>query len=80
MVISPELADVLATILRRVRDHDGAANLLIEKIRRVGHGHRNFTSYRLRLLLHCGIARDKVLTPRIRTRPTTHSCVEPDTQ
>lgn len=31
-----------------------AMNLLIEKIRRVGHGYRNFTNYRLRLLLHCG--------------------------
>ena len=29
-------------------------NLLIKKIKRVGHGFRNFTNYRLRLLLHCG--------------------------
>lgn len=31
-----------------------AMNLLIEKIRRAGHGHRNVTTYRLRLLLHRG--------------------------
>ena len=31
-----------------------AINLLIKKIKRVGHGFRNFTNYRLRLLLHCG--------------------------
>ena len=29
-------------------------NLLIKKVKRVGHGFRNFTNYRLRLLLHCG--------------------------
>jgi transposase len=32
-----------------------AINLLIKKIKRVGHGFRNFHNYRLRLLLHCGI-------------------------
>lgn len=32
-----------------------ATNLLIKKIKRVGHGFRNFDNYRLRLLLHCGI-------------------------
>jgi transposase len=30
-----------------------AVNLLIKKVKRVGHGFRNFTNYRLRLLLHC---------------------------
>jgi len=30
-------------------------NLLIKKIKRVGHGFRNFENYRLRLLLHCGV-------------------------
>jgi transposase len=30
-----------------------AFNLLIEKIRRVGHGYRNWHHYQLRLLLHC---------------------------
>ena len=29
-------------------------NLLIKKIKRVGHGFRNFENYRLRLLLHAG--------------------------
>jgi len=32
-----------------------AINLLIKKIKRVGHGFRNFHNYRLRLLLHCGV-------------------------
>lgn len=32
-----------------------ATNLLIKKVKRVGHGFRNFGSYRLRLLLHCGV-------------------------
>jgi transposase len=45
-----------------------AVNLLIEKVRRVGHGYRKFSNYRLRLLLHCGVDWDRVLTPRIRTR------------
>ena len=33
-----------------------AVNLLIKKIKRVGHGFRNFENYRLRLLLHCGVS------------------------
>jgi transposase len=32
-----------------------AINLLIKKIKRIGHGFRNFNNYRLRLLLHCGV-------------------------
>ncbi len=32
-----------------------AVNLLIETIRRIGHGHRNFDNYRRRLLLGWGI-------------------------
>ena len=31
-------------------------NLMIKKIKRVGHGFRNFDNYRLRLLLHCGVS------------------------
>jgi len=31
-----------------------AMNALIKKVKRVGHGFRNFANYRLRLLLHCG--------------------------
>ena len=43
-------------------DHPGisngpteAINLLIKKIKRVGHGFRNLANYRLRHLLHCGV-------------------------
>ncbi len=32
-----------------------AINGLIKKVKRVGHGFRNFAHYRLRLLLHCGV-------------------------
>jgi transposase len=32
-----------------------AVNALIKKIKRIGHGYRNFNNYRLRLLLHCGV-------------------------
>jgi transposase len=32
-----------------------AMNLLIKKIKRVGHGFRNLENYCLRLLLHCGV-------------------------
>jgi transposase len=32
-----------------------AINGLIKKIKRIGHGYRNFANYRLRLLLHCGV-------------------------
>ena len=32
-----------------------AVNGLIKKIKRIGHGYRNFANYRLRLLLHCGV-------------------------
>lgn len=34
-----------------------AVNLLIKKIKRAGHGFRNFHNHRLRLLLHCGTTR-----------------------
>jgi transposase len=45
-----------------------AINLLVEKIRRIGHGFRNFDNYRLRLQLHCGVIWHTPLTPRIRNR------------
>ena len=45
-----------------------AVNLLVEKIRRIGHGYRNFTNYRRRLLLGCGITWTTVPTRRIRGR------------
>ena len=32
-----------------------AINLLVKKVKRVGHGFRNFDNYRLRLLLQCGV-------------------------
>jgi transposase len=40
---------------RRLQRTTEAVNGLIKKIKRVGHGYRNFTNYRLRLLLHCGV-------------------------
>jgi transposase len=45
-----------------------AINLLIKKIKRVGHGFRNFANYRLRLLLHCGVDWNTVRATPIRGR------------
>ncbi|MGH3799352.1 MAG: ISL3 family transposase [Pseudonocardiaceae bacterium] len=45
-----------------------AINLLIKKIKRVGHGFRNFDNYRLRLLLHCGVEWDTPSATPIRGR------------
>jgi transposase len=45
-----------------------AMNLLIKKIKRVGHGFRNFTNYRLRLLLHCGVRWQTHRTARLQSR------------
>ena len=45
-----------------------ALNLLIDKIRRLGHGFRNYDNYRLRLLLYCGVDWQTDPTPRIRRR------------
>lgn len=45
-----------------------AVNLLIKKIKRVGHGFRNFANYRLRLLLHCGTVWDAPTTTMLRGR------------
>jgi transposase len=45
-----------------------AVNLLIKKVKRVGHGFRNFTNYRLRLLLHCGVIWQTHRTARLRGR------------
>lgn len=44
------------------------STLLIKKIKRVGHGFRNFDNYRLRLLLHCGVNWDTVRATPIRGR------------
>lgn len=45
-----------------------AINALIKKVKRVGHGFRNFDNYRLRLLLHCGVTWDTQPTTPIRGR------------
>jgi transposase len=45
-----------------------ALNLLIKKVKRVGHGFRNFANYRLRLLLHCGVSWQTHRTARLRGR------------
>jgi transposase len=45
-----------------------AVNLLIKKVKRVGHGFRNFANYRLRLLLHCGVSWQTHRTARLRDR------------
>lgn len=45
-----------------------AMNLLIEKIRRIGHGYHNLRNYRLRLLLFCGTTWQTPETTRIRSR------------
>ncbi|MFL6139861.1 MAG: transposase [Frankiaceae bacterium] len=45
-----------------------AVNLLIKKIKRTGHGFRNFDNYRLRLLLHCGVDWHTQQPARIRGR------------
>jgi transposase len=45
-----------------------AVNLLIKKVKRVGHGFRNFANYRLRLLLHCGVTWETHRTARLRGR------------
>ena len=45
-----------------------AINLLIKKIKRVGHGFRNFDNYRLRLLLYCGVDWDTIGATPIRGR------------
>ena len=45
-----------------------AINLLVKKVKRVGHGFRNFDNYRLRLLLHCGVRWQTSQTARLRGR------------
>jgi transposase len=43
-------------------------NSLIKKVKRVGHGLRNFDNYRLRLLPHCGVHWQTAQPARIRSR------------
>jgi transposase len=45
-----------------------AMNLLIKKVKRTGHGFRNFDNYRLRLLLYCGVDWHTQQPTRIRGR------------
>jgi transposase len=45
-----------------------AVNLLIKKVKRVGHGFRSFPDYRLRLLLHCRVTWQTHRTTRLRSR------------
>ncbi|MDP9358782.1 MAG: transposase [Chloroflexota bacterium] len=45
-----------------------AVNLFIAKVRRIGHGFRNFDNHRLRLLLRCGAAWHTRPAARIRGR------------
>jgi transposase len=45
-----------------------AVNLLVKKVKRVGHGFRNFANYRLRLLLYCGVRWQSHRTARLRDR------------
>ena len=45
-----------------------AVNLLTGKVKRVGHGFRNFINYRLRLLLYCGVKWQTHRTARLRGR------------
>jgi transposase len=54
-----------------------ALNLLIKKVKRVGHGFRNFTNYRLRLLLHCGIRWHTHQDGTTARTPSTLGGVEP---
>ena len=61
--------------LTRLARTDGCSNgpteavsLLIKKVKRVGHGFRNFANYRLRLLLHCGVAWQTHRTASLRGR------------
>src|SRR5512132_3710399 len=45
-----------------------AINLLVKKVKRVGHGFGNFANYWLRLLLHCGVRWQTHRTARLRGR------------
>ena len=45
-----------------------ALNLLVNKVKRVGHGFRSFANYRLRLLLPCGVRWQTHRTARLRGR------------
>lgn len=46
---------VLASHATALTNGPTEAVSLLKKVKRVGHGFRNFENYRLRLLLHCGV-------------------------
>jgi transposase len=56
-----------------------AINLLIKKVKRVGHGFRSFANYRLRLLLYCGVGWPTHQTARLRGRAPRLVAHEPPT-
>jgi transposase len=61
--------EILAYHLRRYSNaKTETANLIVEKQRRGAHGYRNFTNYRLRLLLNHGVKWDTQATTKIRGR------------
>jgi transposase len=43
-----------------------ALNLLVKKVKCIGHGFRNFANYRLGLLLYCGVRWQTHRTARLR--------------
>jgi len=51
-----------------------ALNLLIKMVKRAGHGFRNFTNYRLRILLHAGgVNWTSLRPPTPSLRPPDHA-------
>jgi hypothetical protein len=54
-----------------------AVNLLIKNVKRVGYGFRNFTNYRLRLLLYCGVRWPTHRTASLRSRPSRFMAESP---
>ena len=54
-----------------------AVNLLVKKVKRVGHGFRNLANYRLRLLLRCGVRWQTHRTARLRSRSPQVVSVQP---
>ena len=54
-----------------------AVNLIIEHVRRLDHGYRNFTNCRRRILFGCGITSDAVPTRRIRGRQPASAASSP---
>ena len=54
-----------------------AVNLLIKKVKRVRYGFRNFTNYRLRLVLHCGVTAVNSPDREPASAPTHFAGMEP---